>query len=1621
MIQKARVTCSSFFIILLIAKLSIQSQAQVWTEKDKGLPTVSAKFGDKFGNALAVDGDIMVVGAPNSDLMGLNSGIVFIYELINGQWEQIATLSPAIPEKEVYFGSAVTIQNDVIVVGSPGSDVGGVRSGKVFVFLKPGAKWDDANEDAQLTASDADQNYRFGHDVAIDNDVIVVGAPDAYGTGNRSGAVYVFEQPLSGWVNMHETAKLIESKPNLKSAKENFGISVDIDSDVIVAGSPYYDGAVYEDQGAVFVYEKPVSGWQNSVESYLLTSSNPGHSNWLGVDVSIQSNVIGAGIAVYGPGVGVTGGVLVFEKQGATWTSQTENAFLTTKESRFVAYFNPRIIVTDETIFLGLSVEDGLELSSGAVFGFSKTGDTWNNATESFKLISSQGVTEHNLGFSVALSNDYLLAGNSDDDNGSFSGSVSIFKKPESGWLDTNFEHAKIGSSTQSASEGSFGYDVAISGKYAVVGSPRDDEIAFDAGSAYVFEKIDQQWIRKAKLTNKSGKVGDRFGDHVAIYANTIAVAAPNNSDNGMNSGKVYIFEKPAGGWEDSDAPIEINPVDPLERDYFGTSVDIYRDEMVISSLERGGSSVVGRVFVFQRIGKSWSNHVQKARLKPKESAKARGFGVTAAIFDEKVVVGARWGIMGLNQTSKAYIYMKSDSGWFDKTEDQILFKKDKTISVSKMGLEMSDSLAFLGAPRSLAPLSSQSVRAGRLLGFNLYTSDMPSSELFTMRASENTFAESYSSTVAKSGTTLIVGNSKDSIDDKMTGKVYLFDRKHTEWRQDITEDFIILPPNPTDNALFGYEVDIYGNNIIIGSPQENTTAGYQSGAVYFYESNQARVEKVSTAASSGTYKIGDEIIFEVEFDKPVSVSDKPFLILDMNKRQHGKAVYKEHKANNILLLSYIVAEGDTINNLNYQNEESFVYGGEVLDANDVLANRVLPPIGADGSLGETSNIVIDGIKPFITFIPADTGFTNQEINYELVLSEVPVDFLAEDINIVNGEITNFSGSGKRYVMTVQPTSEGDVFAEISAGQFFDQSGNPNASSKSLTIVYDITPPEITLVSLLEGDSTNGNFLVDILFSEPISSELLPSHLSVTNGAVASVYPVEDRYQAEIEPDEEGMVELRFIEEKIMDIAGNLNIASEDLKIFHDLTKPTVELNSIKGDYLPSAVFPINIAFSEAIKGFNADDINVSNGWVVNLDYEDTSYVAYIWADYQGDIKITIPSSAVKDYAGNGNVASNTLNVVYKIPAIDTKLVLLTDSITNSGEIKLDIVFSKPVSSFLMDPILSIHNGSLVSLDGSDSLYHAVVSPDLEGEVSVIVLRGSAIDEFGDLNKYSNRVEVTYDVTSPEVAMVKPAIGQINGPFDFSIVFNEMIQPIDSGQIIIKNAKTENFALTPDQISFTIIPINKNLISISIPSGTIYDLAGNGIDNILFQYTLDDVAPTAKIEAHNETDGLEEFIIEIQFSEPVHELDHDDFTLENLKINAIDILNASEYQIFVQPVAYGTINFALKDGAATDLAGNNLTEELSYSKIITTIADARDQKIEIFPNPVRNKKIFVTVGDKIRGGARIYLYDNLGRKLIAKVIDRSTVINLPESIQSGFYFLQVKVNTSWIYEKVIVE
>lgn len=137
-----------------------------------------------------------------------------------------------------------------------------------------------------------------------------------------------------------------------------------------------------------------------------------------------------------------------------------------------------------------------------------------------------------------------------------------------------NIEQSQKIIASDAATDDEFGNSVSISGNYAIVGAPGDDDIGVDSGSAYIFYRNQggaDNWGQIAKLTASDAAPGDQFGTSVSISGNYAIIGAPfNNVGSSMNSGSAYIFYQIYGMWYEITTLIVC---DIFTDDRFGTSV----------------------------------------------------------------------------------------------------------------------------------------------------------------------------------------------------------------------------------------------------------------------------------------------------------------------------------------------------------------------------------------------------------------------------------------------------------------------------------------------------------------------------------------------------------------------------------------------------------------------------------------------------------------------------------------------------------------------------------------------------------------------------------------------------------------------------------------------------------------------------------------------------------------------------------------------------------------------------------------------------------------------------------------------------------------------------------------
>ncbi|MBN2412799.1 PKD domain-containing protein [candidate division KSB1 bacterium] len=339
-------------------------------ENDGGLWTQSHKFvpgdgnGDEyFGKAVAIEGNYVVVGAPEYEGQNVfGTGVVYIYEYNGSAWSE-QKLIPADGSSGDGFGISVAISGDYILIGSFNHDLTGkADAGAVYVYKKGADSWDF--EKKITLDTDAAVGDNFGVSVALFEDRALIGAFKKDGPGNVQdmGAAYVFERDGVDWLF---TRKL---EPDESSASLNFGQSVSLYENYAVVGSPTNS---QKTTGHIYVFGYTGSVWNQ--EAKLVPADITGE-NWWGSSVAVENNMVIGGDYINGD----HGAVYIYQKNNSTW-DYIQKITPTDAQTTGGDKFGYSVALSSNKLFIGardgLAREGGAEIEmAGAAYIYSPTG-----------------------------------------------------------------------------------------------------------------------------------------------------------------------------------------------------------------------------------------------------------------------------------------------------------------------------------------------------------------------------------------------------------------------------------------------------------------------------------------------------------------------------------------------------------------------------------------------------------------------------------------------------------------------------------------------------------------------------------------------------------------------------------------------------------------------------------------------------------------------------------------------------------------------------------------------------------------------------------------------------------------------------------------------------------------------------------------------------------------------------------------------------------------------------------------------------------------------------------------------------------------------------------------------
>ena len=384
-----------------------------WIQSAK-LTAAGGVANDHFGRSVAVSGDTIVVGAASP-------GRAYVFVRPSAGWSgtrtQTATLTASGGAAGDGFGSSVAINGDTIVVGAPDSTVGlNAGQGRAYVFVKPITGWSGTRtQTATLTASGGAAGDGFGSSVAIDGDSILVGAPNSFvGLNAGQGRAYVFVKPVAGWSGTRsQTAELTVSGG---AAGDHFGSSVAIGSDTALAGAPDSAVGLHAGQGRAYVFVKPVAGWSGTrSQTAELTAFGGAAGDHFGSSVAIGSDaaLVGAPDSFVGLNAG-QGLAYVFARPVAGWSgTRSQTAILTDIGGAAGIGFGSSVAIRSDMALVGAPHSTvGLNAGQGSAFVFVRPIFGWSGTRDQTReLTDFAGAAGDRFGFSVAISSDTVLVG----------------------------------------------------------------------------------------------------------------------------------------------------------------------------------------------------------------------------------------------------------------------------------------------------------------------------------------------------------------------------------------------------------------------------------------------------------------------------------------------------------------------------------------------------------------------------------------------------------------------------------------------------------------------------------------------------------------------------------------------------------------------------------------------------------------------------------------------------------------------------------------------------------------------------------------------------------------------------------------------------------------------------------------------------------------------------------------------------------------------------------------------------------------------------------------------------------------------------------------------------------
>lgn len=365
-----------------------------------------------------------------------------------------------------------------------------------------------------------------------------------------------------------------------------------------------------------------------------LIASDVSHGATFGHRVAISGDtaVIGAWQDSIGR-IRYQGSVYVFVLRKNVWVQQAK---LIAADGRRRDGFGKSVAIDGNTIVVGaLEADIGKDRNQGAAYVFTRTGNNWGKQV---KLEASGGRAINLFGSSVDISGDTIIVGAPGVDNflndkvPQANGAAYIFKKINDDWVESQKLYI------DSKKTGTFGINVAIDNKTAVISAAIDDP----TGAVYIFSDDGTGWKKEHRIVPQvvsENLATEKFTatmDNLAIDGDTVVIGGSYKGE--KSNGVAYVYIRKNGKWTQQ---AKLTSTNGKKGDSFAWSLDISGDNIVIGE-HLSSNQMKGSVYWFKRKmtnkGAVW---IEQNIITAPDGKLYDLFGISVAIDGDKILVGA--------------------------------------------------------------------------------------------------------------------------------------------------------------------------------------------------------------------------------------------------------------------------------------------------------------------------------------------------------------------------------------------------------------------------------------------------------------------------------------------------------------------------------------------------------------------------------------------------------------------------------------------------------------------------------------------------------------------------------------------------------------------------------------------------------------------------------------------------------------------------------------------------------------------------------------------------------------------------------------------------------------------